>query len=744
MTFRRGAIGAALCLPLLIGSLPAAAQFVSLVGGAPPVQSFDTLANTGTSDVLPDGWYLFESDTNANTTYAASDGSSNSGNTYSYGTGSSTERALGMLQSGSLVPMIGAQLRNDAGAALSAILVSYTGEQWRLGAAGRADRLDFQYSLDATSLDDADATWVDVDELDFESPTTGGSTGALDGNGAANRTAVSGTIAGLSLQPSATLWVRWVDADISGAEDGLAIDDVSFATDDTPPVDLPPTVSTTPADGASGVPLGTTLSAVFSEAVDLDAGEVTLACTSSGTHALTVSGGPISFTFGHSPAFVAGETCTWTIPADAVADQDPPADPMAADHVAQFTLTDASGSGPQLIWTLPTQGASDVPRASDLRVIFDTDVTTSAAAFSLSCNGTPIALSENGSGSRRTLTPATWMPVAGSCVFAIDPSGVVGDLGDPMDDPVAIAFTVAPAYNPATYYAPVNTSSPEQLRCSLHQRIRGHVMYPYSGATTNTWTILETAQAWPDDPSKILDVYRNRLYDAVSDRAGTGSGLTYNREHTWPNSLGFPSQTGDLGLPNAPYTDTHMLWLSDTAYNSDRGNVPYANCPSGCSEDPTEVNGGVGGGTGTYPGNSNWVQGPNGNQGSFEVWGFRKGEMARAIFYMAIRYEGGTDPLSGQTEPQLELTDDRSDIVGTSGGTAYMGLLTDLLAWHQADPPDAAEIARNETVQQFQGNRNPFVDHPEWATRALFESGNPPVCEVPTLDLIFADGFESP
>src|SRR3546814_5061145 len=79
-------------------------------------------------------------------------------------------------------------------------------------------------------------------------------------------------------------------------------------------------------------------------------------------------------------------------------------------------------------------------------------------------------------------------------------------------------------------------------------------------------------------------------------RAGTGSGLTYNREHTWPNSLGFGSRSGDKGLPNAPYTDTHMLYLSDTAYNGDRGNKPYADCPasSNCGARATEANDGRG------------------------------------------------------------------------------------------------------------------------------------------------------
>src|SRR5690606_31151398 len=256
-------------------------------------------------------------------------------------------------------------------------------------------------------------------------------------------------------------------------------------------------------------------------------------------------------------------------------------------------------------------------------------------------------------GATRSLLPASVLPFAASCVFTIDADAVhdLGGLG--MEADFQSAFTTV-GDTSGDYYGLVNTSSPEQLRCSLHATIRGHTVYPYSGQGTNTWTILELAQASAADPAKVLDVYRNRLYDAVSDRAGTGSGITYNREHTWPNSLGFPSAFGDMGLPNAPYTDTHMLYLSDTQWNSDRGNKPYAYCPpaSGCSERTTEFNEGAGGGGGTYPGNSNWT---NGN--SFETWDQRKGDTARAVLYMAIRYEGGTDPLTGQSEPDLELTD---------------------------------------------------------------------------------------
>ncbi|RZJ89014.1 MAG: hypothetical protein EOO60_10505, partial [Hymenobacter sp.] len=114
--------------------------------GTTYTEDFNTLTTSGTSSTLPNGWLLNETGTNANTTYAADAGGSNSGNTYSYGTGTTTERAFGALRSGSLIPTIGAIFRNNTGTTLSTVVVTYTGEQWRIGTASRADRLDFQYS----------------------------------------------------------------------------------------------------------------------------------------------------------------------------------------------------------------------------------------------------------------------------------------------------------------------------------------------------------------------------------------------------------------------------------------------------------------------------------------------------------------------------------------------------------------------------------------------------------------------
>lgn len=194
--------------------------------GVAVTENFNSLASSGLSSTLPTGWALSEALGNANTTYDSGNGGGTAGNTYSFGATSNSERAFGGLQSGSLNPTIGACFQNNTGSTLTSLDIAYTGEQWRLGATGRSDRIDFEYSLDATSL--TTGTWTGVDTLDFSSPTTTGSVGALDGNVAPNRTAVSSSIASLSIAPGAIFFIRWTDLNVSGADDGLSIDDFSL------------------------------------------------------------------------------------------------------------------------------------------------------------------------------------------------------------------------------------------------------------------------------------------------------------------------------------------------------------------------------------------------------------------------------------------------------------------------------------------------------------------------------------
>ena len=190
-------------------------------------QNFDTLASAGASNALPTGWALDESGTSTRNdgNYTAGTGSDNAGDVYAFGSVGSTDRAFGTLLSGTLTPIVGASFTNNTGATITSVDISYTGEQWRFGAVGRADELDFQYSTTATGLNVG--TFTSVSALNFVSPVQA-AVGARDGNAVGNRAAVSGTISGLSVPPGATFWIRWTDFNAAGADDGLAIDDFTL------------------------------------------------------------------------------------------------------------------------------------------------------------------------------------------------------------------------------------------------------------------------------------------------------------------------------------------------------------------------------------------------------------------------------------------------------------------------------------------------------------------------------------
>ena len=222
-------------LLLVLGAGAAQAQNVSLTGGTYS-QNFDTLSNTAgstTNTALPTGWQLTESGGGArdNEQYAVDTGGSNTGDTYSYGSAGSTERAFGSLRSGTLISTFGACFTNNTGGTISSLAIAYTGEQWRLGTAARSDSLGFEYSLNATSL--TTGAWTSVATLNFSTPNTA-TTGAKDGNAAANRTALSDTIGSLSIANGASFCIRWLDGDASGADDGLAVDDFSITPNGGP------------------------------------------------------------------------------------------------------------------------------------------------------------------------------------------------------------------------------------------------------------------------------------------------------------------------------------------------------------------------------------------------------------------------------------------------------------------------------------------------------------------------------
>ncbi len=193
-------------------------------------QNFDGLG-TGNSTVAGgdlnlvsgtlNGWYFFESGTNANTTITAGTGSASTGDTYNFGAAAGADRTLGGLQSGSLNPTFGFYFTNNTGGTITDIAITYNGETWRVGTAGRSDRIDFQYSTDATSL--STGTWTDADPLDYANP------GQATGSGSVQHTAsISNTLSGLSIANTATFFIRWTDFNASGSDDGMGVNDFSF------------------------------------------------------------------------------------------------------------------------------------------------------------------------------------------------------------------------------------------------------------------------------------------------------------------------------------------------------------------------------------------------------------------------------------------------------------------------------------------------------------------------------------
>lgn len=277
-----------------------------------------------------------------------------------------------------------------------------------------------------------------------------------------------------------------------------------------------------------------------------------------------------------------------------------------------------------------------------------------------------------------------------------------------------LAFHEVPLDPPPDYYAGIAGEDPEGMRERLHRRIRGHRVFRYTNSSRpgdpnhriDTWDIVALADAHRETSDSVVDIYRNATFER--QLSGPDYVPRYDREHSWPKSLGFDADR----LSNPPYSDVHHLFAAYNSYNQSRGNKPYGTGESGDgTRKPTFENLGRGGDLTEEPDSSNYSFAD-----VWQTWIGRRGDVSRAMFYMDIRYEG--DLFGAESEPNLELTDDSANIVSAdvwrTGGVAFMGLLPVLLSWHEQDPVDDVERRRNTVVFLFQGNRNPFIDHPEW------------------------------
>jgi endonuclease I len=221
------------------------------------------------------------------------------------------------------------------------------------------------------------------------------------------------------------------------------------------------------------------------------------------------------------------------------------------------------------------------------------------------------------------------------------------------------------------YYADATGKTGTALRTALHTIIRTQTKLSYS----EVWEALKDTDQDPGNANNVVLLYSGRSQSKSSNGGGAND---WNREHVWAKSH------GDFGTATGPGTDVHHLRPEDVTVNSARGNKDFDAGGSSVSEAP----------------------GCRTDADSWEPRDAVKGDVARMMMYMAIRYEGGDG------WPDLELND------AVNNGTApRLGRLTVLLQWHQADPPDAFERRRNDVIYTtWQHNRNPFIDHPEWAS----------------------------
>ena len=233
------------------------------------------------------------------------------------------------------------------------------------------------------------------------------------------------------------------------------------------------------------------------------------------------------------------------------------------------------------------------------------------------------------------------------------------------------SVTPTPTGTADAYYAAASGKTGEALKTALHGIVStGTTRLSYDAV----WNALKVTD---QDPANSANV---KLFYSGLSRAKTlngGDSGDWNREHVWAQSH------GDFGTAAGPGTDLHHLRPEDVTVNALRGNKDF---DTGGTAVP--------GATGNYSDSNSW-----------EPRAAVKGDVARMVFYMAVRYEGG------DSWPDLEVDDATS-----SGGAPRHGRLSALLAWHAQDPPDAAERNRNQLIYaNYQRNRNPFIDHPEWA-----------------------------
>ena len=304
------------------------------------------------------------------------------------------------------------------------------------------------------------------------------------------------------------------------------------------------------------------------------------------------------------------------------------------------------------------------------------------------------------------------------------------------------------------YYSGVSGKSQDQLLSALNQIIDGHREYRYDSTTDRTaykiidrnWSLSPLSSAQLSNFSYVNDnPFIKKLYADYNNSAETAdyfknpgaSEVSFDKEHIWAQSMGNFGRTGGAG------SDFHALWPADTRANSImHSNYNYAVPQTSISTYTGDLYNGNDRtipSRGTYVGRNGYISGYS--QKVCEPLDQYKGDIARAMFYMPARYYTYADTL----HPKLTLVNGYPLAVTASASQAGLaGDLATLLSWNELDPVDAYEIHRNNLIyNNFQLNRNPFIDHPEWARIAYDTSYSGPGASTASGSSSVGDGGQT-
>ncbi|NVN83094.1 MULTISPECIES: endonuclease [unclassified Vibrio] len=294
----------------------------------------------------------------------------------------------------------------------------------------------------------------------------------------------------------------------------------------------------------------------------------------------------------------------------------------------------------------------------------------------------------------------------GNGSYSLSVNGTVVASGGDFQASQSTEFTIGSSTTPPTeppvlgeYYKDAEGKMGFALKTALYQIIDNHSSQGY----TAIWTLVSEADldAYYDTDGSILDMYSEKpsgldsiQFTKVVDQCGQYSkeGDCYNREHSFPKSW-FGGKVEPMN------SDGHHLFATDGYVNSKRSNWPFGEVSSATY---TSSNGSKLGNAANSLGYVGTV---------FEPIDEFKGDFARAYFYMATRYENEIANWDGNSTSSDAVLD------GTNTTVFEPWLLTMLKRWHSDDPVSQKEMDRNKAVHDFQGNRNPFIDHPEFVSQ---------------------------